>query len=292
VGGDLRTAMNRILDIYRKVKAAPDPLRFIWVRATGRFLMATRLSSLFRIQQNGFRLRFYPSNLLYVLWKDPHERDDDINFLRAYLRQGDIVVDIGANVGNTALAASVSVGSNGRVYAMEAHPKTFQYLTGNVDLNKATNLTLYNVAIGDKNGHAILSDISCADQNAILANGPGILVPIRRLDDILEPHEITLLKIDVEGFELFVLLGAQKLLESTGCVYCELAEAHFRQNHYTTQDVLAFLISHGFELYQVKNNEFRAVPADFVASTITNIVAVKSMADCVARTGFQVAQGR
>jgi FkbM family methyltransferase len=251
--------------------------------------MTTRLCRLFWIRQQGFRLRFYRSNLLYVLWKNPHDRDDDVEFFNAFLCKGDVVVDVGANIGNLAIAASIAVGPEGAVYAIEGHPRTFRYLEGNIRLNRAGNIRSYNAAIGARDGVAVLSDKHCDDQNAIIGAGPGVVVPIRRLDSLLQLGNIDLLKIDVEGYELFVLQGAEKILEGTECIYCELSEDNFRNHGYTSRDVIGFLKVHGFEIYKIEERQLLPVFDDFVAESLVNVIALKSIAAFMKR---QVVNGR
>src|SRR5258708_6567745 len=93
----------------------PTPLRFV----AGRLLVFTGFCRLLIIDQVDYRLRFHPSNLSLNLWINPHHRDEGLAFFKAYLRPGDTVLDVGANIGDTALAASTKAGPGGRVLAFE-----------------------------------------------------------------------------------------------------------------------------------------------------------------------------
>ena len=90
--------------------------------------MKSGFSSLFKIKQEGFSLKFYPSSMSRVLWVDQYlsqERyKEGQRFFRSYLRPNDVVVDVGANIGFFTLMSSILVGKFGKVYAIEAHPKT------------------------------------------------------------------------------------------------------------------------------------------------------------------------
>ena len=96
--------MKSYLRILRNHKR---PLRFIAGRALVKSGLCTRLT----IPQDGYRLRFYPSNLSEQLWVDRSWREPELQLIRAYLRVGDHVIDVGANVGDTALAAALEVGA-------------------------------------------------------------------------------------------------------------------------------------------------------------------------------------
>jgi hypothetical protein len=76
-----------------------------------------------------------------------------------------------------------------------------------------------------------------------------------------------LLKIDVEGFELFTLRGASRMLKTTEMVYFESWESHFKKYGYSTTDVLTLLADHGFET---------GVPRDYRSEVCENLLATQS----------------
>ncbi len=127
------------------------------------------------------------------------------------LQPGDIVVDVGAHVGQYTLAASRKVGEQGRVVAIEPNPETFLDLKTNVLLNRAANVETVHCAIGRRSelvsfmlpppgnrGSSRRSSRDDADYWTGLLALPDVLarLDIRRVD---------VLKIDVEGAELDVL---------------------------------------------------------------------------------------
>jgi FkbM family methyltransferase len=222
-------------------------LRFLASRA----LWATRLSSLFTMQTAcGYKLRFYPTAVSATMWCNPQFYAKDEQLLGEQLGTGDTFVDVGANIGTLTLAASRLVGPSGRVFAIEAHPRTVRYLRGNVRLNSASNVTVLHAAVGDHVGTVKFSNRRSDDQNSIASS--GIEVPLATLDSmiigLLPPaSRIRLLKIDVEGFELFALRGADRVLERTDAVYFESWENHFQRFGYSTKDLLTLLRAHGFD---------------------------------------------
>jgi len=188
------------------------------LKKTARNLMKLRLSSLFRIRQEGFFLKFYPSSMSRVLWVEQYlsqeSYKEEQQFFRAYLRPNDVVIDVGANIGFFTLISSMLVGKYGRVYAIEAHPRIYKYLQGNIALNGIENVRTFNVALGNRNGVVTFSDGKSDDTNLVITNDSGITVPIRRLDEIeIENDSVSLLKIDVEGYEKFVIEGGEYLLQ-------------------------------------------------------------------------------
>lgn len=253
-------------------------------------LKKSSLSRLFTIKKEGYKLRFYPSALLGALWVDPHSRYTDEKFLRDYLRPGDVIVDVGANVGTLTLEASVIVGDSGKVFAVEAHPKTFKYLQGNIELNRAKNVCAYNVALGDINGVALFSNTGLDDQNSAITNGDGIEIPIHQLDHLpIDERVIDLLKVDVESYEKFVFQGAQKTLQITECIYFESWEQHFQKYGYTCTDLFEFLNNCGFQLFKrIQEKVIAPIPTDYVSLRNENLIAVRDPEKFVTRTSFKV----
>jgi FkbM family methyltransferase len=260
------------------------PARFV----VARLLMSTGLCRLFRIRQRGYELWFHAANLSSQLWIDPTERDDALKFFRDYLKPGDRVVDVGANIGDTVLVASTQVGGAGHVVGLEAHPRTFRCLEENVRLNRATNVKLIESAVGAESRMIRFSNDRRDDMNMV--GGGTLLIRMNRLDDLLSSTlPVTLLKIDVEGYERFVLEGATETLRRTQCVYCEVCAAHFRRFGYATRDVLQLLWRAGFLLYRVIGpSRLIAIGADFEAETYENLIALREIDEFCARTHWMV----
>jgi FkbM family methyltransferase len=145
---------------------------------------------------------------------------------RAILREGDVVVDVGANVGAHALLASHLVGASGRVHAIEASPWIFERLQRNIAINGAVNIRAYNMAATQMTGPVtvFLHDDTNLGGTTILASEAAVRdarheasVQGKPLPDIVTPDELRaarLLKIDVEGAEWLVVTGMLDLLPS------------------------------------------------------------------------------
>ncbi len=146
------------------------------------FWYNSRLCYIFQISRNGYRLHFFPTKLSAILWIDSLERVHDEVFLERLLREGDIFIDVGANIGTHTLKAASLIKSNGRVYAYEPRPTVFGFLQKNIHLNGFINIEVFNVALGEKEGVLRFSDLKSDDQNSISKQG-AIAVNIEKLDD-------------------------------------------------------------------------------------------------------------
>jgi FkbM family methyltransferase len=280
---EMANTVQRYLRILGEQKR---PVKFL----VSRVLWRTRLCSLFQIYREGYRLRFYPTALSAILWVDPQDRAQDEAFLTRYLREKDIVVDVGANIGVLELTAASVVGPKGRVYGLEAHPRTYGFLRKNIALNSSSNIILFNLALGEKESEIVFSDFRGDDQNRVLETGRGIPVRMARLDDVPIPdRHIQLLKIDVEGYEKFVLEGAPKTLQKVSCIYFESCESHFSRYGYACSDVIGLLVRKGFTVLKLVDSE-RIVPvhAYYCSSECENLMAVRPLEDFLKRTQFHM----
>jgi FkbM family methyltransferase len=287
----LRT-LGHYIDVIRK---NPRPIRFM----LGRILVLTGLSERFVIEQAlGYKLRFFPSNLSEQLWVNPTLRDEPLAFFAAYLKPGDVVVDVGANIGDTCIVCARLVAPGGTVYSFEPHPRVYGWLQHNVQLNALANAVLANLALGEADGTVAFSDDRRDDMNRVIGgNGGRLHVPVRTLDAVLPLLDgVALLKIDVEGFEIFVLKGGARTLAKTQAVHIEVGQAHFAKYGYATSDLLALLEAAGFLLFRLgRDREIERIDALYVPIKVENIVAARDPAELrrrLSQSDFRVVEKR
>lgn len=266
------------------IKRHPKPFRFI----VAKLLFVTGLCRLFVIKQDGYKLRFHPSNLAFQLWINPEQREKDLAFFRAYLKSGDYVIDVGANIGDTVLVSSTLVTTNGTVVGIEAHPRTFSFFIDNLKLNNISNVEAVNCAIGDTEGELSFSDDWRDDMNKV---GKGKLtVPVNTLNKLItNEYKVSLLKIDVEGYEKFVINGASNILKNVNCIYFEVGEQHFSMYNYSIRDLLDLLEQHEFKLFKIINfNRLSAITSMYETDKVENLVALRDTQDFIQRTGWEI----
>jgi len=182
--------------------------------------------------------------------------------LRHSLSPGDIVLDIGANVGYISAIAASFVGTTGQVHGFEPLKECYERLQALQTLNPQYEFVFNNVALGQKQGSLPISyEPQGGSRNASLvpdATGPlTIEVPVARLDEyifqsISKPDRIKVVKIDVEGFEFPVLLGAEKFLAQTACrplIVCEIKPWVLRKCGFTLEDFDNYMKRFGYKSY-------------------------------------------
>ena len=153
-----------------------------------------------------------------VLFTGGYE-DREAAELSAHVPLGGTVFDVGANIGLSALEFARAAGPAGRVFAFEPHPATAARLRGNLAQNGVGNVTIIEAAVGAEPGqitfhesaHPTLSSASVIPRDLVRSFD----VPVTTVDiawaEAGQP-KVAALKIDVEGGELEVLLGARELL--------------------------------------------------------------------------------
>lgn len=221
----------------------------------GRGLMITGLCRAMILRAHDFRIRFHPSSMALAYFIDSDARPLDHEVITRSLLPGASYIDIGANIGTTTIPAARIVGSGGRVVAVEAHPTVAMYLTENIKLNGLGNVIVHRCAVDSRGGTVRFADLRADDTNRILADGDGIEVPSRTLDDIASAHDrVDLLKIDVEGAEMRVLRGGHETLRKTKAIYIEVADAFLRRFGSSAAELIEFLQESGFHLHAVSDD--------------------------------------
>lgn len=184
-------------------------------RIMGRYRLWTFRPHVIDRRVAGEEIRFFIGDAFGQGWYGPHHDPwPELEWIKqSGIRPGDVVVDCGANHGFSTVLFSRWTGPAGRVVAIEPLPHNVEILQRNLELNGSRNVTVHPIAAGSESGTITISTHPNA---AVLRDGPsaaaGIQVPVRTLDETVPDAHVDFLKIDVEGFELNVLRGAQRLL--------------------------------------------------------------------------------
>jgi FkbM family methyltransferase len=199
-----------------------------------------------------------------TLWVDPNYVDRAEEFVYDFLKPGDTLIDVGANIGCVTAAGSLAVGDAGHVYSVEPHPQTYKHLQKTIAINHCTNVTSLNVALGAEPGIVNFTDERRKDDNNCVAQDAesGIRVPCMTLARLVDEHSISriaVMKIDVEGFEMQVLQGAQSMLSKVDSIYIEVLEHTLQKFGSCAADVFRLLQSHGFRCYYFKDDRSNVV---------------------------------
>lgn len=199
--------------------------------------------------------------------------------MNRYVQPGDVVVDVGANLGTTVLPLANAVGASGQVIAFEPQPLMTQCLQTMLSINECFNVRVITAALAEKRGWAriLAPNISHGGNYGAMALGAeGLQVPVMCLDEI-ELSSCSLIKIDVEGYEWPVIQGAKKnLLKHRPVIYLEAKRIA------GTAAYLTWLLGNGWRCYWhfasfYLPDNFRNNPKNIFGGTgDMNILAVPS----------------
>lgn len=151
----------------------------------------------------------------------------DCELFMALISPGDVVIDVGANIGVYTLISALRVGKQGQVISFEPDSRSHQMLTSNVEQNNVDGpLHLSHYCLGDHNGtisffEAAEPCLSGIKNSARSNNMNERKIPIRTLDTVLSKMnapKVSLIKIDVEGAEHKVIAGAMGTLEKSDAI--------------------------------------------------------------------------
>lgn len=177
-------------------------------------------------------------------------------------KNGDIIVDIGAGIGEEALVFSKMVGKNGNVFCIEANPEAFEVLQDLIKLNDSDNIHAFNVAIAKENSPIKLEK----NNKTYLASSLSIYgsslarhfftIPGIRFDSFVKENnikKIDLLKVNIEGAEKYVIESAGDAITRIRNVAISCHDFRYHReggNEFfrTKQVVTDYLIKNGFEV--------------------------------------------
>ncbi|HUW18477.1 MAG TPA: FkbM family methyltransferase [Sedimentisphaerales bacterium] len=224
------------------------------------------LNSITEKDVNGVRFVLDPSlgahiNRMYYDWYGFPIKEA----MKKYLKQGGCFIDIGANIGYISAVGAGFVGKSGFVHSFEPVPAYFQYLLRITELNADYNIVVNSFALGEHSGNAYMN---ATEPPAIGASsmvpgfipegftGRAVQVPVVRLDEYIESKRldhISLIKIDVEGFEIPVLKGAsgffKKHRNNLPPVIVECTPARYRQLNTSLEELEEFMTSYKYRSY-------------------------------------------
>ena len=240
--------------------------------------------------QPGIRIRlFWNSEISWLLFVKDFEASERL-FHKAFLRPGDLYLDVGANIGLFTLIASHCVGSTGKVYAFEPIASTFQCLLQNISLNRFNNISAHQLALSDAIGQAEMTiSLDGFDGRNSLAMPTGgekftkETVALSTLDYFVADNQlagkITMIKIDVEGWENHVLEGAKTTLAAADAplLHIEFTEEALRTANSSSDELFQVVKRLGYELFQFQAEGNRLIPvsAEDLRNRSVNVIATK-----------------
>ncbi len=194
----------------------------------------------------------------YDLFRNSVREPFATEFFRKWIKEGDVIVDIGANIGYYVLQEARLVGNSGRVYAIEPVAENVELLQKNIELNNYSNVETFELAIGPENKVLPIYLTPLRNWNSMLKIKESeslikkkTFVKTVTLDKFLENKPLpNIVRMDVEGYEVEIIKGMKALL-SSGKPLKLFIEIHPHIVKEKIKDLLDTLKSFGFKLKKV-----------------------------------------
>jgi len=208
------------------LRAAAAPLRW-WVRR-GSIRVTAGAGEHLRLSMAHLPLGHAHAGALPRGWLEVSVQEA----FRRLLGPGDVLYDIGANIGFFSLVGAGFVEPGGRVYAFDPVPENADAVRANAALNRIDNVTVLERAVGAARGRDRLLRVEDLSWSQLESQGwhprtvDAVEVEVVPIDELVASGELsppTLVKIDVEGAELDVVRGmADTLARHRPAIVCEL----------------------------------------------------------------------
>jgi len=214
---------------------------------------------------------------IYVRWWDCVERGCALGtWERRYMelfcskiKEGDVVVDVGAYIGYFSLLASERVGDKGCVYAFELVPRNFERLMRNLKVNQVKNVKAYNFGLSDRDevlpiyvpkdnpAEATLYQSNVTEISKGNVKKDVIEARLKQFDQFYNEeglNRVNIVKIDAEGAELKILRGMKDTLKSNNLtLFIEIFPPLIEHIGGSVGELITFLTNYGFKkIYSVK----------------------------------------
>jgi FkbM family methyltransferase len=191
------------------------------------------------------------------------------------VKEGDTVLDCGANFGYNAVIMGKQIGPSGRLFAFEPQRIINQQLSGNMILNNIYNATIVHAALGQEQGFTTMSpvpyDLDWVNIGDTSVGEGGDEVQVITLDIIDSQPDF--IKMDVQGYELFALLGGTNTIKQTlPDIFIEIEEHQLAKFNVTKTQLVDYIKSFGYRMFRI-DNEY---PCDHIC-TVNSIDKVEHL---------------
>ena len=216
----------------------------------------------------GLQVRAYSRDLVgrHLYKRGTYETELSTYVLRHLQMPEDaIVLDIGANLGWYSLLLGRRF-PNARIHAFEPEPRNLELLRENLKLNHVRNVSVHAAAVAEQGGTMELypyAEKNMGRHSLLPINDQKpVSVQVVQLDEFLveqvvAPEQVGFVKIDVEGYEVPALRGAQKLLAAGPPILSEFAPKYMRRGGLEPRDYLELFAGHGYAPFEFDGQQLQ-----------------------------------
>lgn len=249
----------------RRIAKADFTHRFYCLKLPNRFFISLLLPKFVLFE--GHKIYLDPVDALGLLKRD--KRRFLTEFVHKIIKKGDIVIDIGAFIGDYTLIFAKIVGEEGRVFAFEPDPENFSLLKKNIRVNNINNVIAIPMAVGNRTGKIRLYKcVRAGTQHKIFYfknDRKYIEIDSISLDDYFQGDQnIDLIKIDIEGVESAALNGMINILKTNLKLklIIEFNPYALKESGFEVRDLLNPLTQLGCKFYNINEKKRKLESSD------------------------------
>jgi FkbM family methyltransferase len=239
--------------------------RFYYIRVVTNFIVS-HLKLNFEVTGH----RMYLNTIFLPLLVGEVYEENEIEILKKIVKKGDVVLDIGANIGYYTLFFAKLVGKEGTVFAFEPSPDNFTLLKKNIEINGYSNVILEQKAVSNKTEKVKLylsSDNPGAHRIYNSHDGrTSVEIDAICLDDYFKEYDrkIDFIKMDIQGSEWAAIQGMIMLLQKNKNIkgMTEFAPIWLKRAGVEPEQYLKLLLKYGFKLFNIDNQERKIKPTN------------------------------
>jgi FkbM family methyltransferase len=277
----IKRILIKIIDPFRKlIKRLFPNLELFKIPIFGP--LAEKTSNVLKLSYvenvHGHKMYLDEADSLKLSWGGSHE-PFETQFFEENIKPGDVVVDIGANIGYYTLYFAKKVSSQGHIYAFEPDPVNFELLEKNIEINGYKNITAVNKALSNKNEKLKLyiCEENRGDHRTYDSQQGREFVEINatHLDDYFADidNHIDLIKMDIQGAEYKAIQGMEEILRKNQGVKLVIEFWPYGLSLAGTdaKDLFSLLQDLGFSIFEIseKNRSIQETTIEKLLQLIT-----------------------
>jgi len=241
--------------------------RYHVVKSSAHFLKSQLKSDFVEIE--GRKMFLDAQDSLRLSIKGVYE-EFETEIVKKIIKKGDVVVDIGANIGYYTLLFAKLVGNDGKVFAFEPEPTNFELLKKNSEINSYKNVTLIKKAVSNKTEKTMLHLSKDNKGSHTLVNTKyddgSIEIESIRFDEYFKKYsgKINFIKIDIEGSEVNAIKSMFSFLRKMEQIkiLVEFSPFMINKSGINPKTFLNLLTDLDFKTYELDGKKRRIVPVD------------------------------
>lgn len=242
--------------IYRFIKTCVKPLKLHRFGFFGK--LNKKITEKIRTNEamvHGHKMKLDDKDSLRLSLNGIYE-PEQTDFIKNLLKEGDYVIDIGANIGYYALLMAKKVGPNGKVFCFEPDKTNFSILTENIRNNNYEKIIIsFNDAVSNEKGilKLFISETNRGDHRIYSSDQDRNFIEINavKLDEMAELKEVKIkfMKMDIQGSEMIALEGMKGLiLRNKPILISEFWPKGIKMSGKNPDEYIQFFLSNGYSM--------------------------------------------